>query len=116
MSNSPARVRIQFGVRTLLLVMLILGPISGWYAPWIIRELRGLMSGGSQKATPATAAPSVTNSQQKLQQLQAQFDADRERLRQQRINDAVRSSLRSQRRINPNGTFNMKYHLPPSQP
>jgi hypothetical protein len=44
--------RIQFSLRTLLVSAMILGPLSGWYGPWIVTQLRDLMA-DDPKAQPA---------------------------------------------------------------
>jgi hypothetical protein len=96
--------RAQFGLRTLLVSAMILGPLSGWYGPWIVTQLRDLMA-NDPKAQPAPPSPQrlqMAKLQARLQQLQQR----RQQLRPQRLPRRDVSPLL----VNPNGTFNMRYH------
>jgi hypothetical protein len=96
--------RAQFSLRTLLVSAMILGPLSGWYGPWIVTQLQDLMA-DDPKAQPAPPSPprlQMAKLQARLQQLQQR----RQQLRLQSLPLRDVSPLL----VNPNGTFNMRYH------
>jgi hypothetical protein len=35
---------MQFSLRTLIIAAMFLGPLSGWYGPWLVAQLQDLMA------------------------------------------------------------------------
>jgi hypothetical protein len=118
--------------------MLVLGPLSGWYGPLIITQIRDLLV----DTTPADTTFTPTTGQ--IRERQALYqEAKKKALRLEQIRIAkiqpsldrieahrqVREAHRQARLeerttqrgggrnplINRNGTFNMRYHLPPGE-
>jgi hypothetical protein len=134
-----AKKRIQFSLRTLLVLMLVLGPLSGWYGPLIITQIRDLLV--DRSPTNPTITPTRGQIQQrktlyqealwleqmriaKIQPSLDRIEAHRQ-VREEELREAHRRARleerTTQRRggrnplINRNGTFNMRYHLPPGE-
>lgn len=117
----------QFSIRTLLILMSILGPLSGWYGPSLVSQLREFMASDASQTKPnapiarplrpfvmskSTAELWAAREEARLQRRirSLQFHADRENAKWQREN---RLSLENQRynpRVNRDGTFNMRFH------
>lgn len=105
--------------------MLVLGPLSGWYGPSIITQVRDLLENESPTTPPI--APNLTPSsnqqrqlrleqrQTRLRALQASFEADRQAALQRLEDRTSRMGYERNPLVNRNGTFNMRYHLPPSE-
>lgn len=128
-----AKKRIQLSLRTLLVLMLILGPLSGWYGPVIVAHLRDLLADRST-ISPANTTNTKSQIQQRLleetlklvEQRQTENQAVLARIEaHRRARDAHRRARRQERMaetdrgenplINRNGTFNMRYHHRPSE-
>jgi hypothetical protein len=92
--------RAQFSLRTLLVSAMILGPLSGWYGPWIVTQLRDLM------ADDPKAQPAPNPQRLQMAKLQARLQQRQQQLRLQRLPLRGVSPLL----VNPDGTFNMRYH------
>lgn len=118
----PTFGRLQFSLRTLLIAALILGPLSGWYGPWLVAKIHELVTKPEQP-TPATAVPLpprvVAFQQQRMQmqlrlmqqELELMLEQHEQRLLLLTADEPdpdVPKSL-----INRDGTFNMRYHHPP---
>jgi hypothetical protein len=61
-----------------MILMLMLGPLSGWYGPSIITQLRQLMVSETPRTQPMTPGPTVNAirpQQLKLRRIQLPFDA-----------------------------------------
>jgi hypothetical protein len=141
-----AKKRIQFSLRTLLVLMFLLGPLSGWYGPLIITQIRDLLVDRSPTNPTITPKPGqiqqrktlyhealrleqirIAKIQPSLDRIEAHRQV-REAHRQTRLEELreahrrARLEERTTQRggvrnplINRNGTFNMRYHLPPSE-
>jgi hypothetical protein len=125
--------RFQFGLRALLVLMSVLGPLSGWYGPLIITHMRDLLVDGAPTNPPIT--PGQIQQQRlrlhqmetlRLKQMQARSQASQARIDAHRQTREAHRQARLEQRasqmgdglnplINRNGTFNMRYHLPPSE-
>ena len=114
--------RLQFSLRTLLIAALILGPLSGWYGPWMVAKLHELVTKPEQPTpppavalTPRAAAIQQRKLQLQLRRMQAELEQMLEQreqrllwLRSDELDPDYPNSL-----INRDGTFNMRYHHPP---
>jgi len=127
------RRRIRFGIRTLLIMMSILGPLCGWYGPTIITHLHAATASDSQRRQPSAAVAATAPTPAQIAQRQAAYREaaiveDLRRAKLQPSRDRIeahrkkREAYRQARAkeevdghnplINTDGTFNMRYHLP----
>lgn len=99
--------------------MLVLGPLSGWYGPAIFAHLRKLMSNDSvntQPATPNLRFNVFPQQQHRIMQAQRLAELEAKLAAQRRLMmEASQFNRPDNPLVNPDGTFNMRYHLPPSE-
>ena len=98
----------------MLILMLILGPFSGWYGPTVVLQIRSYL------APPSLAKPPITPNLNQQQQLNVQrMRALIAKIAEQEANAQVRRDWEAHRQpdllLKRDGTFNMRYHLPDSE-
>lgn len=126
--------RLQFSIRSLLIFVLVLGPLSGWYGPQIVVQIRALWVDETPVVSKMTPTLSQIQARQAMYKKalerqgkhRATTQASRDRIEAHRL---VREAYRQSRLAaattqgtsnrNPlvkrDGTFNMRYHLSPSE-
>jgi hypothetical protein len=108
----------QLSLRFLLFLMLVLGPLFGWYGPSAVKQLRALLVSESPEIiTPTVPSPFRTPQEEmKSKLVLEELERIRSISRQQETERATRVLERpSPILVNQDGTFNMRYHLPPSE-
>ena len=114
-TDQPSRPRVQFSIRTLLLAMLIVGPLSGIMGPRLATRLLDYLSYDAEAAEAARLSRTIKLRQQQQIRL---WRAQIRQLQQYSLNKQRNllihrpSSIRP--RTNSDGTFDMRYHLPQS--
>ncbi|MEM8671288.1 MAG: hypothetical protein AAGG48_27450 [Planctomycetota bacterium] len=103
------RRRFQFGIRAILLTMIVLGPISGWYGPVVVSRV---LDHFAEDPTPDDNARKRAITYWKFRSIVREMEASakaRQLRRDTELPPPIPIELRGPM-VNSDGTFNMLFH------